>query len=114
MVSMRSLTIALALIFLQGAVLARDAARDLRRLVGFTIMKADYVSEVIEGRNGGKLLKLSDGTVWKVVDSLMITPITMTDVIILGKKFPGLPEGKDLVLKILVDNEVFDVSPVEI
>jgi hypothetical protein len=100
---------------------SRDAARDLRRLVGYTIIKADYVSDAIEGRSGVKLLKLSDGTIWKV-DLLLLTPLVTTDVIFFAKKLspeiiakmpPKTPEARMYLIKLLIDNEVFDAVQVE-
>lgn len=100
---------------------SRDAARDLRRLVGYTIIKADYVSQALESRSGTKLLKLSDGTIWKV-DLMLLTPLTTTDVVILAKKLPTeivaklppkTPEVRTYSIKLLVDNEVFDAVQVD-
>lgn len=101
------------------AALARDAARDLRRLVGYTIIKADYVSDVLESRYGAKILKLSDGSHWKV-DLMLLAPLTTTDVIVFSKKLPPeivakfppkTPEILTYSIKILVDNEVYDAEP---
>jgi hypothetical protein len=106
---MKNLLLASILVCTTVALSARDAARDLRRMVGYTIVKADYISEVVDGRSG-KILKLSDGSIWLVSDPLLLTPLSMTDVIIFAKKVPGLPEGKDLILKILIDNEAYDLT----
>ena len=36
---------------------ARDAARDLRRMIGYTIIASETVDTVIEGKYGEKLFK---------------------------------------------------------
>ncbi|MDD5262710.1 MAG: hypothetical protein PHD76_12770 [Methylacidiphilales bacterium] len=46
--------------------LARDTARDLRRMVGYTIISADTVEKVLTGGPGEKYIRLSGGTVLKV------------------------------------------------
>jgi hypothetical protein len=89
--------------------LARDAARDLRRMIGYTIVDTTTVSEVVDRGLEGKLLVLGNGTAFKV-DMFLFDPLPLTDVIVFMKKF-----GKqDLILvKLLVENEVFDATQVK-
>jgi len=98
---------------------SRDAARDLRKLVGYTIVLADTVNEVIENKYGEKLIKLFNGKVFKV-EFLFLDPLPLTDVIVFAKPFPKdliekyqskLPEHLLYSYKILIDNEVHDITP---
>src|SRR5438132_10790419 len=98
---------------------ARDAARDLRRMIGFSIVRAAAVSEV-RASNGEKYLKLDDGTVLKV-SLLLLDPLPLTDVVIFAKpprkeiidKFgKNLPIEKLYEFKALIDNEAYDVEVV--
>jgi hypothetical protein len=106
---MKPLLLGFVLVFSAVSLPARDAARDLRRMIGYTIAKADSISEVVDSRSG-TILKLSDGSVWLVSDPLLLTPLTMTDVIIFAKRVAGLPEGENLLFKILIDNGAYDVT----
>jgi hypothetical protein len=103
----------------QPAVYARDAARDLRKMVGYSIVMADTVDKIYEGRIGDKLVKLSNGQVFKV-DFLLLDPLPLTDVIVFAKpppkeiveKFRGkLPERMLYSYKLLIDNEAYDAMP---
>jgi hypothetical protein len=103
----------------QSAVYARDAARDLRKMVGYSIVMADTVDKIYEGRIGDKLVKLSNGQVFKV-DFLLLDPLPLTDVIVFAKpplkeiveKFRGkLPERMLYSYKLLIDNEAYDAMP---
>jgi hypothetical protein len=97
---------------------ARDAARDLRKMVGFTIVAADTVDEVFE-KGDEKRIKLSSGLVFKV-DFLLLDPLSLTDVIVFAKpvakeliaQYKGkLPDRFLYSYKLLIDNEVFDATP---
>ena len=103
----------------QPVALGRDAARALRKMVGYTIVMADTVDKVFEGRDGGKLVKLSNAQVFKV-DFLLLDPLPLTDVIVFAKplpkemveKFKGkLPERMLYSYKLLIDNEAYDATP---
>ena len=97
---------------------SRDAARDLRGLVGYTIIAADTVDGVFEkGRE--KRIKLSSGLVF-TMDFLLLDPLSLTDVIVFAKPFTKdvaaqyrgkLPDHFLYSYKLLIDNEVYDVSP---
>lgn len=97
---------------------ARDAARDLRKMVGFTIVAAETVDEVLE-KDGDKRIKLSSGFVFKV-EFLLLDPLPLTDVIVFAKPLPKeliaryqgkVPERLLYSYKLLVDNEIFDATP---
>jgi hypothetical protein len=95
---------------------ARDAAGDLRRMIGYTIIDAATVREVADAKYGGKLVSLDNGDVYKVA-LLLLEPLPMTDVIIFAKKltkpevdlyrkkFPNFPE---IMIRVLIDNEAYD------
>jgi hypothetical protein len=111
----------LVLLALPSLAFPRDAARDLRRMVGYTIIKADHVWEAREAKSGGGVVKLSDGSLWKV-DSMILMPLMMTDVVCFAKKLPleilanlppKTPEIRTYSIKILIDNEVFDAVQLE-
>jgi len=113
-----SLCVSLGLTLTSSSTFARDAARDLRKMVGYTIILADTVDEVIENRQGDKLIKLSGGTVFKV-EFLLLDPLPLTDVIVFAKPYPKifaekykgkLPERFLYSYKLLIDNEVYDAT----
>jgi hypothetical protein len=96
----------------------RDAARDLRKMVGYTVVMAASVEKVYESQSGDKLLKLSNGHVFKV-DFLLLNPSTLTDVIVFAKtptkelfeRFKGkVPERMLYSYKLLIDNEAYDAT----
>ena len=108
------LTVAVLLVISQTA-FARDAARDLRKMVGYSIITADTVEKVFDN-DGDKFIKLSGGQIFKV-DFLLLDPLMLTDVIVFAKtpskelvrKYAGkLPER---FYKLLIDNEAFDAIP---
>jgi hypothetical protein len=96
----------------------RDAARDLKKMVGFTIVDASWVSDVTEDRMGDKYVELGNGSVFKV-DFLLLDPLPITDVIVFAKA-PSkeiiesfgdkLPEHMLYQFKLLVDNEAYDAT----
>ncbi|MDB4809371.1 hypothetical protein OAH21_01545 [bacterium] len=97
---------------------ARDAARDLRKMVGYTILLADTVDKVAE-KDGNKYIKLTGGRIFKV-DFLLLDPLAFTDVIVFAKPLPKslvekykgkLPAHMLYSYKLMVDNEVFDAEP---
>ncbi len=69
-----------------GVSFARDAARDLKKLVGYTIISSDSVSEVYTKDYSQKFVKLYGGSTFKV-DFLLLDPLVMTDVIILQSHY---------------------------
>ena len=118
---MRKITLVLLLLSYCSYAFARDAARDLRRMVGYSIIAADTVDKVMDGKMGEKYVRLSSGTVFKV-DMLLLDPLPMTDVIVFAKaptkeildQFKGkVPEIALYQIKILIDNEAFDAPPLK-
>lgn len=104
-----------------SSVFARDATRDLRRMVGFSIIAADTVDKVMDGKMGEKYVRLSSGTVFKV-EMLLLDPLPITDVIVFAKpptkeildQYKGkVPEIALYQIKLLIDNEVFDATPLK-
>lgn len=108
-----------AVIFLFSSTLfARDAARDLRKLVGYTIIAAATVQKIVEKSYGEKYLVLDDGSVFKV-SGLLLGPLPMTDVIVFAKKLPDsltsqyqgkVPDFMLFQIKLLIDNEIHDAE----
>ena len=82
---------------------ASDASRDLRRMIGYTIIDAASVREVAEGGTE-KVLALDNGMVFSVT-GLILAPLPLTDVIVFGKRLPGT---STTLVKLLVDNEAYD------
>jgi hypothetical protein len=99
-------------------VYARDAARDLSKMKGYTIVDAAAVSKVVNGKSGSKVLLLDNKTAFEV-DFLFLDPLPLTDVIIFAKplpkelreKFKNLPEQFLWQYKLLIDNEALDARP---
>jgi hypothetical protein len=105
--------------FISIYVYARDAARDLSKLVGYTIVMADTIDKVFNDNYSGKYVKLSNGSVFKV-EFLLLDPLSLTEVVIFAKplqkeivdKFNGkLPDHLLYSYKILIDNEIHDATP---
>jgi hypothetical protein len=89
---------------------ARDAARDLKRMIGYTIIDASEVKKVVADDYSSKILLLNNGINFKV-SLLILPPLPLTDVIIFAKK----SQSADFVLiKLLIDNEVYDAFQVNI
>jgi hypothetical protein len=87
---------------------ARDAAKDLKRMIGYTIIDASWVEETIETKYGDKIIKLGNGDFYKV-DLLLLDPLPMTDVIIFAKKYEEY-----VFIKLLIDNEAYDATLVTV
>lgn len=116
----RPLSFAFALLLFASAPsgFARDVARDLRKMTGFTIILADTVEKVIT-HDGNKYIKLSGGRVFQV-EFLLLDPLVLTDVIVFAKpasktlleKYRGkVPDHMLYSYRLLVDNELFDAHP---
>jgi hypothetical protein len=80
---------------------------------------ADTVAEVIELKDGGMLIKLTGGSIFKV-DFLGLPPLALADVIVFAKspprelvdKYKGkLPDRLLYSYKLLIDNEIHDATP---
>jgi len=97
----------------------RDVARDLKKMIGFTIIDASWVTDVTNDDIGEKCIKLGNGSVYKV-DFLLLNPLPLSDVIVFAKA-PSkevmeafgdkLPEYMLYQFKLLIDNEVHDATP---
>ncbi|HYJ03682.1 MAG TPA: hypothetical protein VEX43_00995 [Chthoniobacterales bacterium] len=119
MSQIRCLSLFLSLSVLSAQVAhARDAARDLSRMVGFTIINASTVKQVTVGGAGEKLIVLANGNVFKVT-LLLLDPLPLTEVVIFAKppskeiieKFGDtLPKELLTQYKLLIDNEAFDAT----
>ena len=112
----------LVLLLTSLTVIARDAARDLRKMKGFTIVDAAAVSEVYTARLGDKIVKLDNGTAYKV-QFLLLDPLTLTDVIVFAKgpskelrekTDKKIPDSALYQFKLLIDNEAYDATPVKL
>lgn len=101
-----NLAVATAILFvlMEAPADARDSARDLRRMVGFAIIDAAWVQSVSGSNIGEKVVVLSNGMVFQV-QTLLLDPLVLTDVIVFGK----LVKGTNVVLvKLMIDNEAHD------
>jgi len=111
---------AFAVSLLCAPAFGRDAARDLRKMKGFTIIDAAAVKKVAKGDAAGKKTVLLDNGVAFEVDFLLLDPLPLTDVIVFAKPFPkelrekfkNLPEQLLYEYKLLIDNEAYDARPV--
>ncbi len=100
------------------AVEARDAARDLSRMIGFTIVAAGAVDRVVEGKMGDKVLILQDGTAFSVT-MLLLDPLPASDVVVFARQptkedmaryGDKLPREMLTLYKLLIDNEAHDAT----
>jgi hypothetical protein len=92
--------------------------RGLRRMVGFTVVSSDSMDEVLESREGTKYIKLLSGAVFKA-DLMLLDPLPASDVIVFAKRlpeslrrqYPNLPESLQYEYRLLVDDELIEVTP---
>lgn len=103
-----------------GAASVRSMHRELRRMVGYTILSTDTVKEVSE-RSGTKYVQLSSGITFKAdAFVLLLDPLPLSDVVIFSKpmppatkqQMPNLPEPLYYFYKLLINDEVIEVTPV--
>jgi len=93
--------------------------RGLRRMVGFTIVSSDSIQEVFESRQHDKYIKLLSGAVFKA-DLMILDPLPASDVIVFAKRlpeslrrqYPNIPEALQYEYRLLIDDEVHEVTPV--
>ncbi len=98
-----TICLGLAVVILgSNSAMGRDAARDLKRMIGYTIVDASWVVNTIETKDGSKLVELGNGTTYKV-ELLLLDPLPITDVIVFAKK-----TGDVILVKLLIDNEAYD------
>lgn len=94
-----------------------NVTRDLKRLTGYTIVYGGHVAEVLE-RNTEKLLRLDNGWLFRLELCLVLGPLPLSDVVVLGKRFPEellkknpqLPAHLQYHFKLIVDRDVCDAS----
>ena len=109
----------IASLLLTTAIAHAGVERDLRQMVGFTVMYAGIIQEVGERSYGEKIVRLDNGLVFKL-DCLMMMPINMTNVVVFGKNYPpdviarvpNLPAHLQLQVKLLIDREMCDATQV--
>lgn len=116
----RLLAMVLSCVLLTNSLTASTGSvhRRLRRMVGFTIISSDSVAEVVESSKGDKYVKLLSGAVFKV-DMMLLEPLTSSDVIVFGKRFPealakqfpSLPDHLLYEYRLLIDDEVYEATP---
>ena len=90
--------------------------RELKRMVGYTIVSSTYLQEVKDGRSGSRLAVLGDGTVFEIQSLTLALPLS--DALVFAKrmpsellaKYPSLPERMQYSYKLLVDDEILDVT----
>jgi len=111
-------TLLALLALLPPQALARDAARDLSRMIGYTIVAAGTVKEATSARDGGTLIILDTGAIFKITDPIL-PPLPLTDAVLFAKppskeileKFGGkLPAVQLNLYKLLIDNEAHDAT----
>ena len=98
---------------------ARDAARDLKKMKGFTIVDSAAVKKIVQ-EDGKKHVVLDNKTAYRV-EFLFLDPLPLTDVIIFAKpppkelreKYKDLAAEKLYTYKVLIDNEIYDATPVD-
>jgi hypothetical protein len=97
---------------------ARDAARDLSRMIGFTIVAASAVDRVVEGKMGDKVVILQDGTAF-TVSMLLLDPLPTSSVVVFARQLTKedmarygdkIPKEMLTLYKLLIDNETHDAT----
>ena len=122
-VNLRLLVIASIVLTLgpSGGVGARSASqmrRELRRMVGYTIVASTSLQEIRESRTGGRYAVLADGSVFDLQG--LSLALAFSDVVVFAKKLPPelasrystLPDRFLYSYKLLLDDEILDVTPV--
>lgn len=115
--------IAVAVIaFVIGSVVANVAGRsmsqvrrELRRMVGYSIVYSGYLEQNVDGRSGKRLV-LDNGLVFETISLTLALP--MSDVVLFAKplpkelvsRYPSLPPAYFNSYKLLLDDEIIDVS----
>ncbi|OZA26987.1 MAG: hypothetical protein B7X93_09880 [Hydrogenophilales bacterium 17-61-9] len=91
--------------------------RELRKMVGYTIVYVGSIRDSVERNYSEKMIQLDNGWGFKL-DCMMLMPLNFTDVVVFGKrypdellkKFPNLPAQRQFQFKLLIDREVCDAS----
>ena len=90
-----------------------DITRELKRLTGYSIIYGGSITETSQRNYSEKVIKLDNGWVFKL-DCLMLMPLALTDVVVLGKRFPdsalqkypNLPTQMQYQFKLIIDRDV--------
>ncbi len=107
-----------SMLLVASPLLASNVARELKRMVGYTIIGAARIDKIYEDQYGDKILKLDDGMTFKV-SYMYWEPSSFSDVIIFAKRllseedmkdYPGLPWYVPFKFKLLVEDEVYDAE----
>lgn len=93
--------------------------RELRRMVGYTVVATTSLQETRDGKAGERYVVLADGSVFQLQSLSLALPLS--DAILFAKKgspdliakFPNLPERFTYSYKLLLDDEIVDVIPDE-
>lgn len=113
-------TLSLLVFLLISSTATAGVERDLKRMVGFTIVYAGYITNTTEKNHSEKYIQLDNGSTFKL-DCMILTPLNMTEVIVFGKKYPeellkkypNLPANLTTQFKLLIDRDVCDVTPIK-
>ena len=89
--------------------------RELRRMVGYTILASDGVAESFESE-GSKHVRLYSGQVFKIDGYAFV--MNAADVVVFGKalpeslrkQYPNLPPESFYTYKLLIDSDIVDAS----
>jgi hypothetical protein len=89
---------------------AADCSSELMKLEGYTIIAATQVDGQFEGCDFDKVIRFTDGKRLRC-SSYSYTYAYMPDAIIFGKR--STFQGKSLLsIKVLIEDEVFDMAPI--
>jgi hypothetical protein len=92
--------------------------RELRRMVGYTVVASTSLQEIREGKAGERYAVLADGSVFQLQSLSLALP--RSDAILFAKKaspelisrYRNLPERFQYSYKLLLEDEILDVNPV--
>ena len=105
----RLITAGLATLFI-ATTAAADCSSELMNLEGYTIIAATQVDGEFEGCDFDKTIRFTDGKRLRC-SSYSYTYAYMPDAIIFGKR--STFKGKSfLSIKVLIEDEVFDMAPI--
>lgn len=95
-------------------------ASQLSRMIGYTIVGSGAVDKVTEGKMGDKIVRLQDGSAFKVT-MLLLDPLPASDVVIFSrspsqediKRYGGsVPKEALILYKLMLEDEIVDATPV--
>jgi hypothetical protein len=96
---------------------ASQMRRELRRMIGYTIVDATSLIEMRDGQDGRRYAILANGTVFQLESLPLALPYS--DVVVFAKRappalvsrYPNLPDYAYNTYKLLVDDEIVDPVP---